>query len=569
MPPEVANAIAAGEVIDRPASVVKELIENSLDAGARAISVEIEGGGSRLIRVVDDGRGIAPGALALAFQRHATSKLREIADLSRVATFGFRGEALASIAAVAKVVAISRQPGARAGAQVTVAANLVEGPIPTGAAPGTVIEVRELFHNTPARLAFLRSERSESSACLRVLADAALGRPDVRYDARVGGRRALSSPGAGDLALAARAVLGRSAGTNLLPVDWSEGGLSVTGILGPPGPGWATRANLLLMVNGRRVHQRALVAAIEGAYQGLLEVGRHPLAVLDVRCDLREVDVNVHPTKREVRFRDEARAFEAVQRACWGTLHQLGPAGMDLGAQPGGDPVWVRSDWSRSDVLSGWEHQGDLLADEVAIGEPDHPLAGAADWRYLGQAHNRYLVVETERGIGLLDQHAAHEKVVYARVVASLGGRSESGARPSQGLLTPLLLEVGPLAIAGLAERGELLARAGFEVEQFGEATVRCSAVPIGTVLSRLSDLLLELLAPANDLTDAARAHRMAAAIACHTAIRFGDPVSRDEVARLLQDLARTPGGVTCPHGRPSILLLSETQLLGAFRRHA
>jgi DNA mismatch repair protein MutL len=534
------------------------------------VTVEIEGGGSSLIRVVDDGSGIPADELALAFQRHATSKLLAIDDLFELATFGFRGEALASIAAVARVGVVSREAGSPAGARLQVTGDGSGQISPAAAAPGTTVEVRDLFHNTPARRAFLRSERTEASACLRVVSEAALGCPEVRFEARANGRRALVTPGGGDLVEAARAVLGRGVADQLVPVSWTGDDIAVTGVLGPPGAANPNRNVLVLMVNGRRVHQRALVAAVEGAYRGLIEVGRHPLAVLDVRCPLGDVDVNVHPTKREVRFREEGRFFEAVQRACWGALHRMSPSGLALAMSEEVLTIRTESDWTRAtgDTSLQRPEAEDLRGEQVGATDDQLGLADAAAWRYLGQAHSRYLVVETERGIALLDQHAAHEKVLYARVLAALAAGSEEVSRPSQGLLDPRLVEVGALAVAGLAENSLLARRAGFDLVPFGETTVRCSAVPIGTRLSELPAVLAEILGGVEGESGAIRAHRVAASVACHSAVRFGDPMSPEEVSQLLRDLAETPGGITCPHGRPSVLILTEGQLLGAFRRH-
>ena len=569
--PEVAEAIAAGEVIERPASVVKELVENSLDAGAARITIEIVGGGSERIRVVDDGAGMSALESGLAFERHATSKLRAISDLSRLATFGFRGEALASIAAVAQVVVVTRERGSTAGARIEVRGRKAGEPSPVAAPWGTSVEVSQLFQVTPARRAFLRSTRAEGSACLRVVSEAALGRPDVRFELHLGGRRALGTPGRGDLVEVARAVLGPAAAEHLLPVNWSGDQIAVTGVLGAPAAAHPNRNALILMVNGRRVHQRALIAAVEGAYRGLLPVGRHPLAVLDVQCDPGEVDVNVHPTKREVRFLDDGRFFEAVHRASWGALRALAPSTLSLsqGSQPvvgSPDLSWARAGAPGGRVLSS---DLELLGEELPSLEQPSPLAEANRWRYLGQAHNRYLVVETGQGIGLLDQHAAHEKVLYAKALEALEESGPRAPRSSQGLLSPMLLEVGTEVMAAFPEARDLLGRAGFDLEVFGQATVRCSAVPVGTRLSELPQLLADVLAEARRGPGGAgqRMHRVAASIACHSAIRFGDQVSPEQVAALLSEISETPGGVTCPHGRPAVLLLSETQLLSAFRR--
>jgi len=570
LPQEVANAIAAGEVVENPASVVKELVENSLDAAATRISVDIENGGRDLIRVVDDGQGIPASQLLLALMRHATSKLTAIADLTTISTYGFRGEALASVAAVARVVVVSRESDELAGAMIESGEERLSPVRPVAAAPGTSVEVRELFGNTPARRAFLRTARSESAACLRVVSEAALARPDVRFEVRLGGRKALGTSGQGGLAEAAASVLGRGVASKLVPVERNTGGVLVVGVLGHPSAAHPTRNRLILMVNGRRVQQRSLTAAVEAAYRGLLEVGRHPLAILDIRCDPGLVDVNVHPTKREVRFRDEGAIFEAVQRACWGALRELGPAALAVPTTRGAD-LPADSRWSGLTAPTNFRvgQSSPLLAEQLPKPDGADALSGAARWRYLGQAHNRYLVVETETGLGLLDQHAAHEKVLYARVLADFESGAESQPSPSQGLLTPILLEVAPELVAGLAGAHALLERAGFDLELFGAATLRCSAVPLGTRLSELDRLLEEVLPepPDGGTGEAFRRHRLAASVACHSALRFGDEVTREEAEALLRDLSQTPGGITCPHGRPALLMLSGAELLSAFRR--
>jgi DNA mismatch repair protein MutL len=359
---------------------------------------------------------------------------------------------------------------------------------------------------------------------------------------------------------------------HLITVHRSVDGITVSGVLGTPSAAYPNRNALLLMVNGRRVHQRALVAAVEGAYRGLLAQGRHPLAVLDIRCDPTEVDVNVHPTKREVRFREEGRFFEAVQQACWTALRNLSPGAFVL--PPGEAEVVGRvanRGWSGLGSFPAHQLFGEQASLEEGLPAPDdpRPLADVDRWSYLGQAHNRYLVLETERGIALLDQHAAHEKVIYARVIAELSDGGQARSQPGQGLLSPMLLEVGPEAVEALPGAAELLQRAGFELEPFGEATVRCSAVPQGTRLSELRELLLEVLGEALGGREAAgaRLHRVAASVACHSAVRFGDPMTGEQVSALLRDLVSTPGGITCPHGRPSVLILNEGQLLSAFHR--
>jgi DNA mismatch repair protein MutL len=559
LPPEVAELIAAGEVVERPASVLKELIENSLDAGAHLVTVDIEGGGIDLIRVSDDGWGMTEGELAAAFERHATSKLTSAEDLADVATLGFRGEALASIAAVAEVVAISRERGATRAYEVKVGPGGMRGPTVTAGPVGTTITVRQLFHTLPARRAFLRSPRSEAAACLRVVADAALGRHGVGFRFRSQGRTVLSTPGSGDLLDALAAVFGEEVRRAAVEVNAPGEQVGVAGAVCGPSQTLATRHGTVVFVNGRRVQQRSLLAAVESAYRGLLEVDRHPIAVLLLSCDPLAVDVNVHPTKREVRLRDEGMVFDSVQRACWQALRKAGPAPLELGGLP--SPTRSEPAVDTGHPLEGlWEDRPRPPHDGP---EQVSPLAGAGSWRPLGQAHNRYLVVETPSGLAILDQHAAHEKVLYERFLDAL-----AEGRPgvdSQQLVEPLLVQLPPGC--GFDPDVEMeLSRAGFDVGLFGDRTLRCTAVPAGMAASRAEAALLDAL-DGGAAPSGGRLHRMAALLACHSAVRFGDPLSPEETRALLASLARTEGGITCPHGRPAVLVMGEGALLAAFHR--
>jgi DNA mismatch repair protein MutL len=314
--PDVADAIAAGEVIDRPAAVVKELVENAVDAGASVIATRVEGAGRELIEVVDDGHGIAPQDLALAFRRHATSKLSAISDLASLASLGFRGEALASIAAVAEVEAVSRARGRGEGRRVCLAAGALRAEGAASSPEGTRISVRRLFFNTPARLQFLKQPATESAAIARVVSDLALAHPEVSFQLRLEGRSALATPGRGDRRAVLAAIYDAEIAAAMLEVDHS----GVGGLIAPPSIHRATREHVVLMVNRRRIHHRNLVYAVEQAYRGLRQPDRFPIAVLDLRLDPAQVDVNVHPTKREVRFRNEGAVFGMVERACFQAL---------------------------------------------------------------------------------------------------------------------------------------------------------------------------------------------------------------------------------------------------------
>jgi len=564
--PEVAEAIAAGEVVDRPAAAVKELIENSIDAGARRIVVEIEGGGVELIRVGDDGQGMAAGELAAAFQRHATSKLVSIDGLGSLRTFGFRGEALASIAAVARVTAISRAQGAHRAYEMKLAGGESRGPVATAAPDGTVVAARDLFFNMPARRAFLHSTRTETAACVRVAQEAALARPDIGFEVRSGGRVVLRTPGRSSLAAVVRVVFGAEAAKALLEVRFQAGEIEVSGVVGAPKLARPTRQAMVIMVNGRRVQHRGLAAAVEGAYRGLLPQGRYPLVVLDVTCDPGLVDVNVHPTKREVRLRNEGQFFEAVQHAAWAALQGSQPSSLALASSPPGVPAQALPQALPAPVAGGLWPDAGAAAAEVTAASPQ--LRDADQWRYLGQAHNRYLVLETGTGLAVLDQHAAHEKVLYGRYLARLG-LNPRPALPAQGLLEPLLIEVGPVLLEAMEQAQASLESLGFEVQAFGAGTLRCSALPLDLPISELERTLVEMLSAWQErgASEAVRNHHLAASLACHGAVRFGDSMEPAEVIALLRDLATTEGGITCPHGRPTVLLISEAELLSGFHR--
>lgn len=559
----VAEAIAAGEVIDRPASAVKELVENSLDARAKVVTIEMEEGGMELLRVVDDGEGMNAEELSRAFDRHATSKLVTIDDLLHLQTYGFRGEALASVAAVSRVTAVSRVKGDNRAHSIVVDGESRRGPVVTAGPQGTTITARNLFHNVPARRAFLRSPRSEAAAVGRVVAEAALSRPEVSFTLRSHGRQVLRVAAGGSLPAAISAVFGDEAARGLLKIPFDHSEISVLGFLGSPQSARPSRQAMVIAVNGRRVHHRGLVAAVEGAYRGLIPTGRYPLVVLNLRCDPALVDVNVHPTKREVRFSDERRVFDAVQRSCWAALQGARPTTLTVAGVPVEEPA------SAADQLPFQAPPGFAFSSQQppAAVVPPAPLSEAIGWRYVGQIHNRYLVAETQAGLALVDQHAAHEKVLYQRWMEVL---THPGAAPipAQGLLEPLLIELDTASWEAAFPDGRVLEQLGFEADIFGQAVIRCSAAPAGMRIAQVASALTDLLVlSGRGESEQSRRHGMAASLACHSAVRFGDRLPDGEAVALLHALAVTDGGISCPHGRPAVLLLSEDQLLSAFQR--
>ena len=540
--PEVADAIAAGEVIERPASVVKELVENALDASARRISIDVRGAGKISIRVSDDGAGIPADEVGLAFVRHTTSKLTSLADLAVIESFGFRGEALASIAAVADVECAS------GGATLRVRNGEVVEQGVGPHLPGVAIEVRDLFANLPARLKFLKSDATEVAAIKDVVSAFALLHPHVRFHLTIDSRAAVSSNGDGDRRRAIAAVYGPPVAAEMLEMI---GMPLVAGLVSQPRLSRGSRDGMVLAVNGRPISARSLVYALEECYQGRLERGRHPIAVIDVGIDPELVDVNVHPAKKEVRFRDEGAVFAALQRAVRSALD-------------GSDPFRYRpTEGPPAVTVSGPQltlHDGPWTA--AAVETNGH--APAAVLRPIGQAGPGYLVAEGPHGLVLVDQHAAHERVLYNRLLERL----RSGRGASQPLLIPQAVDLEPALIAAAAEHRADLANLGLEYEEFGPRSLRITAVPIELPAGRATAAIQETLGALAESRGDGAIENAAAALACHSAVRFGDVLDVAEQRRLLADLEAAEESITCPHGRPTRLLVEWQELTRHFRRN-
>ncbi len=577
LPPAVAATIAAGEVIERPASAVKELLENAIDAGATAVRIEIQRGGLDLIRVADDGCGISADEIEMAFQRHATSKLRDAADLSSLTTLGFRGEALPSlIAACAELQCSSRAEGEAAGCRALFRDGALVERKPAGIGRGTALTLRGLFANQPARLKFLRSPAVEAAQIAAVVNPYALAYPRLRLALAVDGRQVLQTTGSGDLREAAARVLGAETAAQLLALETagSDGGIRVRGLVGPPSLTRATRGGIWLFVNRRWVQPRRLAFAVEQAYDTLLTVGRHPIAVLLLELPPAEVDVNVHPTKAEVRFRDERAVFGAVHAAVRRTLLQAAPvpefaaggAGpvllsvqRDEGAapqvldepQPSQPPLW--QSLLRPEDHTAHRHEPDAAADA-----PRLPLL-----RVVGQTGSTYIVAEGPTGMYLIDQHAAHERVLYERICQERA----AAAIAQQGLLTPAVVELSPAQAVAFAGYAALLAAAGFSFEPFGERALLLRAAPAllgdadpARALTRLLDALEEGHEPPSD-------DRLLKTLACHGSVRAGKVLTPEEMRALVLQLEGCEAPRTCPHGRPTMVHLSAATLEREFKR--
>ena len=575
--PHEAAKIAAGEVIERPASVVKELVENALDAGATRVAVEIREGGLALIRVADNGCGIEPGELRLAFERHATSKVASEDDLWRVSTLGFRGEALPSIAAAGEVELLTRVQGNDVGARIRLRDGEISDEGAGAASPGTTFSVRRLFSTQQPRLRFLRSPASESTQVSSVVVHYAMAYPEVRFELTVDGRVTLQTDGAGSLIDAIAAVYGADVAGAAIEIDAppaSEGEAGVRGVVIEPRLHRSTRNYIGLYVNRRWVKNRTLTFAVGEAYQGMLPIGRHPIAVLDLRVPADEVDVNVHPTKAEVRLRREREVFGVLQRAVRRALSGASTV-----------PFASTSIWGGADGRSALDVPPLFLrTPPVQPPLPHEPLPQARDGvlasssaapvamidrlpllRPVGQVGNTYVVAEGPEGMYLLDQHAAHERVLYERFLASV----RTGSADVQGLLAPLTLELGAEQRALLAEHADAFVRLGFEIDHFGDAAYVVRSVPAALAGDDLARHIAELLdRMSRDFTDAADpAHRVAASLACHAAVRAGMSMSADEQRELLRQLEASESPRTCPHGRPTTIHLTADAIAREFRR--
>jgi DNA mismatch repair protein MutL len=572
LPPELAMKIAAGEVVERPASVVKELVENSLDAGASQVTVEIQGGGIHLIRVSDDGQGIPASEVELAFQRHATSKLESPEQLDSVATLGFRGEALPSIAAVSRLTMTTRTRQSPGGYRVELRWGQPAGAGPQGCPPGTSVEVLDLFGNLPARRKFLKSSSSETARVQELVARYTLAFSSVRFQLLVDGRLALATPGNGKPREALLAVYGAETAKGMLEVHGEdpETGYRVGGFVSVPALHRANRSYMTFYVNRRWIQNRMLSYAVEEAYHGLLPDKRYPLAALDLSLPYADVDVNYHPAKREVRFHLEGKVFSTLQRAVRATLMADSPVPQVHGtlgglvgapaAQPP-DPVgWKASFFPRSPFGGGQGGSYPLGPDPDKSG----PLQAPPALKVVGQVKLTYIVAEGPEGMYLVDQHAAHERVLFDR----LRRPPAKDQTQLQTLLAPVTVELTPGQAEVLRSNAEFLAGYGFEVEAFGGNSYLLRAVPgVLTAQDPAQALtnVLDMVALEGGLREQEDA--LAASIACHAAIRAGKSLEEAEMRALLEQLEATDNPHTCPHGRPTMIHFSSYNMEREFGR--
>jgi DNA mismatch repair protein MutL len=573
----VVDVIAAGEVVERPASVVKELVENALDAGARRVEVDLEDGGRTLVRVRDDGEGMGPGDLALAFAPHATSKIRSVEDLHGVATYGFRGEALASIGAVSDASVTSRARGASSGHRVEDRRGAV-GPVAPAAHPdGTTVEVRSLFAGLPARRKFLRSAPAETARATETVVRFALARPDASFLLRADGREVFRAPaGETPRARAARA-LGEDLAGRLLPIEGGARGVRVEGFVAPPEAAGKSRPPQHLTVNGRSVQDRTVAHAVRAALEGLLTVHRQPAWVLAVTLPAAEVDVNVHPAKSEVRFRRPSEVHDAVRAAVRAAvlagetvpavpgeaLRGRGGIREALDAYLGG----LAAPAGRQEGL-GFPGPGAEAAPAPPRASPAGPPAAAAPAPgAILQVRDTFLVFEAEDGIAIVDQHALHERVLLER----LHGRAGRGGVEVQRLLVPEVVECGAPDAARAEEAADALRAAGLLVERFGPGAVAVHGLPralAGRPAAALARAALALLREEGGrLRGHDLLHGILESLACHAAVKAGDPLAPAEARALVEEGRSLDLGGHCAHGRPTELRMPFTELEKRFRR--
>ncbi len=557
------NRIAAGEVIERPASVVKELVENAVDAGASAIDVVFRGGGKSLIRVSDNGHGMGPDDLALAIERHATSKLSDDA-LVQIKTLGFRGEALPSIGSVARLAIVSRADGDAH--VVTVEGGRVLAVSPAARGQGTDVDVRDLFYATPARLKFLKSDRSEVAEALDVVRRLALAHPAVGFTFVTEDRRWLDVPSGENLADRVKRVMGLAFHENAVEVRHAGEDVDITGYAGLPTAARGQATMQFAFVNGRPVRDKLITGAIRGAYVDVLPPGRHAAVVLYLRCPPERVDVNVHPAKTEVRFRDSGYVRALIVSGVRRALAQR-PVKADTGLASGFRPPPPRTDFGVSGFAeaaqTAFEVQMPPAAGVPALSVDTHYPLGAAR----AQVHDNYIIAQTDKGLVLVDQHAAHERIVYERMKRERAGAGVA----TQVLLVPQVVDLDAVAVAQVLAVADVLARAGMVVEGFGDVSVLVREVPAALAHGDVAELLRDVADDVNTLdhmsTVDERINHVLATFACHHSVRSGRVLRPEEMNALLREIERTPNGGECNHGRPTYVELPLAEIEKLFRR--
>jgi DNA mismatch repair protein MutL len=563
---KVVSQIAAGEVVERPASVVKELVENSLDAGASQITIEVRSSGISLIRVTDNGSGIPPSEVEVAFDRYATSKVSSVDDLESISSLGFRGEALPSIAAVAQIDIVTCAAGESVGGHLSLDGGVVINRATQGHSQGTTITVRNLFRRVPARLKFLKSPATENSHITHIVSEYALAFPEVKFTLFIDGRPVLRTPGSGQLLDSVIEVYGLEIAKNMVEIgsrnsEWQSGksisSLSITGMISSPTISRSNRDYLSFFVNRRWIGSRSLAWAVEEAYHGLLMQGRRPLAIINISLPPDEVDVNIHPAKAEVKFRNERAVFGAIQKAVRTTLIELAPV-------PRIEEVTTT--YNRPSILNQelWSlPTKDIDFTTLPPVFQQTPVTSLPALRILGHLSSSYIIAEGPDGLYLIDQHAAHERIVYEKIKRQRAIQEIE----IQGLLEPVPFEVSPQQDEVLKHSYQELTEFGFSIEPFGDRTYLIRAVPALLDQKDWLGMLRELLDESPGGNKVEWTERIAVSLACHSAVRAGQTLNYDEMRELVRQLEQADLPRTCPHGRPTVIHLSSQQLEREFGR--
>ena len=572
LPLDLANQIAAGEVVERPASVIKELVENSIDAGARRLAITVEYGGKKLIRVEDDGEGMEAGDARLALERHATSKIRRAEDLERIATLGFRGEALPSIASVSRFTLRTRPRGAPTGTEIQVNGGAVAAVVDVGMPEGTCIDVADLFYNLPARRKFLKSDAAEAAQVSRIVTQLALCYPEIGFTLTSAGRRVLQCPPVATLRDRLYQLYGER--HDLVEVRRSGGDIKVLGYIAALAEQGPTRGPQNIFINRRVVKDRTIASAIITAYSVASIKERSPEVHLFLEMPHDAIDVNVHPTKAEVRFREQGHVHEVIRRTLGDALGRSSVPQLELTSPsaPSAVPVTPLLPGSYSGVFpSRWGSGGSTGSggepsnEPLEAPEPREPLLRPL--MPLGQFRDTFIIAVDEEGLAIIDQHVAHERVLFERITERL----TSGRLESQRLLVPILVELPPGGRQALVAHGGDLERLGFEVEEFGGDAVRIAAIP--ALLGR-DECAAAVRALSEDLENLDRGSRVedtikriAATMACHAAVKANYPLTPEKMVHILDELRRTAYSTICPHGRPVMLRLTRREIEKNFQR--
>ena len=586
---EIANKIAAGEVVERPASIVKELVENSIDAGATDIRVELEKGGTLSIKVIDNGSGIERDDVPLVFERHATSKIHKFDDIFNVVSFGFRGEAMPSIASIARVELLTRRNNDVAGTKATLETGSIKEIAPAGCPEGTQISVTKIFANVPARRKFLKTEATEQSACLDTITRIALAHPDVRFKVLVNGRETFVAPEVKDLSQRIAMVMGDDFAAHCLAVEAQKDDLALTGFISRPEYTKSNSKSVYLFVNRRFVRDNSVTHAVLSSYRQIIEPRRYPAAVLFLEMPTADVDVNVHPAKLEVRFKDVHAVFDLVSKTIAQSLAgaQTSKGNFIYRLEPKEKPVFsfatspVRE---KSPVVPFGMFSRRNLQQAIHENLLKHPAAredavavssdtASADetisftgMRYVGQYANTYLIFEGEGALVLLDQHAAHERIILEKLKQSSGDKVVS-----QSLLMPEIINLTPGQITLFADYLDFFQEIGLDIEIFGRDAIAVKAVPAILSNVQVREMIFDVadqLSEQNQIPSLReRKEKILASLACRAAIKANRFLANDEVDALCHDLEATPFNLTCPHGRPVTINFSLGEIERMFKR--